>query len=187
MEELRLVALGAGGVGKSATTIYFVQGLFVEEYDPTIEDSFRQQITLDGAPIMVDILDTAGEEEYDARRDHYVRMAHGFLVIYSITSQSSFDEVQTFIEQILRAKDRDYFPMVIVGNKCDLELERQVETQAGENFARAREASFFETSAKFGINVDEAIGTLSRDIIGFREMRGSCTKKKSGKKQCAVH
>lgn len=82
------------------------------------------------------MLDTAGQEEYSAMREQYMRTGEGFLLVYSITSRQSFEEITTFQQQILRVKDKDYFPMVVVGNKCDLEGERQV-TRQGENGAPA--------------------------------------------------
>ena len=75
---------------------------------------------------MLDVLDTAGQEEYSAMREQYMRTGEGFLLVYSITSRQSFEEILTFQQQILRVKDRDYFPIIIVGNKCDLDMEREV-------------------------------------------------------------
>ena len=60
-------------------------------------------------------------------RDQYMRTGQGFVMVYSITSRASFDEITTFHEQILRVKDRDYVPSLIAGNKCDLERERYAE------------------------------------------------------------
>lgn len=62
-------------------------------------------------------------------REQYMRTGEGFLLVYSITSRQSFEEITTFQQQILRVKDKDYFPMVVVGNKCDLEGEREVTRQ----------------------------------------------------------
>ena len=75
------------------------------------------------------MLDTAGQEEYSAMREQYMRTGEGFLLVYSITSRQSFEEIMTFQQQILRVKDKDYFPIIIVGNKCDLDSERQVTKQ----------------------------------------------------------
>ena len=75
------------------------------------------------------MLDTAGQEEYSAMREQYMRTGEGFLLVYSITSRQSFEEIMTFQQQILRVKDKDYFPIIVVGNKCDLESERQVTVQ----------------------------------------------------------
>jgi GTPase KRas protein len=75
------------------------------------------------------VLDTAGQEEYSAMREQYMRTGEGFLLVYSISSRQSFEEILTFQQQILRVKDKDYFPIIIVGNKCDLDSERVVSKQ----------------------------------------------------------
>jgi GTPase KRas len=82
---------------------------------------------IDDEVALLDVLDTAGQEEYSAMREQYMRTGEGFLLVYSITDRQSFDEILIFQQQILRVKDKDYFPMVIVGNKCDLINEREVD------------------------------------------------------------
>src|ERR1700735_4970909 len=89
-------------------------------------DSYRKQCVIDDEVALLDVLDTAGQEEYSAMREQYMRTGEGFLLVYSITSRESFEEINTFHQQILRVKDKDNFPMILVGNKCDLEYERQV-------------------------------------------------------------
>lgn len=87
---------------------------------------------------MLDVLDTAGQEEYSAMREQYMRTGEGFLLVYSITSRESFEEIRTFQQQILRVKDKDIFPMVVVGNKLDLAHERKVSVE-GMNFLSYQE------------------------------------------------
>jgi len=99
--------LGSGGVGKSALTVQFVQGIFVEKYDPTIEDSYRKQVEVDGQQCMLEILDTAGTEQFTAMRDLYMKNGQGFVLAYSITAQSTFNDLQDLREQILRVKVRN--------------------------------------------------------------------------------
>lgn len=84
---------------------------------------------IDDEVALLDVLDTAGQEEYSAMREQYMRTGEGFLLVYSITSRQSYEEIMTFQQQILRVKDKDYFPIIVVGNKCDLESERQVSTE----------------------------------------------------------
>lgn len=79
------------------------------------------------------MLDTAGQEEYSAMREQYMRTGEGFLLVYSINSRQSFEEILVFQQQILRVKDKDYFPIIVVGNKCDLEHEREVSTEGESN------------------------------------------------------
>ncbi|XP_053985666.1 ras-related protein Rap1 [Hylaeus anthracinus] len=164
MREYKIVVLGSGGVGKSALTVQFVQGIFVEKYDPTIEDSYRKQVEVDGQQCMLEILDTAGTEQFTAMRDLYMKNGQGFVLVYSITAQSTFNDLQDLREQILRVKDTDDVPMVLVGNKCDLEDERVVGKEQGVNLARQFACAFMETSAKAKINVYDVFYDLVRQI-----------------------
>jgi len=165
MREYKIVVLGSGGVGKSALTVQFVQGIFVEKYDPTIEDSYRKQVEVDGQQCMLEILDTAGTEQFTAMRDLYMKNGQGFVLVYSITAQSTFNDLQDLREQILRVKDTDDVPMVLVGNKCDLEDERVVGKDQGLNLARQfNNCSFMETSAKAKIGVKDIFFDLVRQI-----------------------
>jgi len=165
MREYKIVVLGSGGVGKSALTVQFVQGIFVEKYDPTIEDSYRKQVEVDGQQCMLEILDTAGTEQFTAMRDLYMKNGQGFVLVYSITAQSTFNDLQDLREQILRVKDTDDVPMVLVGNKCDLEDERVVGKDQGLNLARQfSNCAFMETSAKAKIGVNDIFYDLVRQI-----------------------
>jgi len=148
----------------NALTIQLIQNHFVDEYDPTIEDSYRKQVTIDEETCLLDILDTAGQEEYSAMRDQYMRTGQGFICTYSITSRQSYDEIHEFREQILRVKDADKVPMVLCGNKCDLEDERQVTTAEAQDKAKEWGVPFYETSALARINVEEAFFDLVREI-----------------------
>uniref|UniRef100_A0A3Q2NY63 RAP1A, member of RAS oncogene family a n=1 Tax=Fundulus heteroclitus TaxID=8078 RepID=A0A3Q2NY63_FUNHE len=114
MREYKLVVLGSGGVGKSALTVQFVQGIFVEKYDPTIEDSYRKQVEVDAQQCMLEILDTAGTEQFTAMRDLYMKNGQGFALVYSITAQSTFNDLQDLREQILRVKDTEDKLVMIV-------------------------------------------------------------------------
>ena len=161
--------------------IFFLK---ITEYDPTIEDSYRKQVTIDDETCLLDILDTAGQEEYSAMRDQYMRTGEGFLLIYAITSRSSFDELNTFKEQIVRVKDKDNVPMVVCGNKCDLEEERQVSAQEGQDLGKSYSCPFMETSAKARINVEESFYQLVREIKKDREnSNGEGGKKKGSTKK----
>ena len=90
MREFKVVVLGSGGVGKSALTVQFVSGLFMEKYDPTIEDFYRKEIEVDHTPCVLEILDTAGTEQFASMRDLYIKNGQGFIVAYSITNHQTF-------------------------------------------------------------------------------------------------
>ncbi|EDW34741.1 GL12826, partial [Drosophila persimilis] len=159
-----LLVVGGGGVLKSAITIQFVQSYFVTDYDPTIEDSYTKQCVIDDVPAKLDILDTAGQEEFSAMREQYMRSGEGFLLVFSLNDHSSFDEIPKFQRQILRVKDRDEFPMLMVGNKCDLEHQRQVGLEEAQNTSRNLIIPYIECSAKLRVNVDQAFHELVRIV-----------------------
>ncbi|KAI9473496.1 MAG: ras-like protein 1 [Benjaminiella poitrasii] len=164
LREYKIVMVGEGGVGKSAVTIQFIQSHFVDEYDPTIEDSYRKQCIVDGECALLDILDTAGQEEYSAMREQYMRNGEGFVLVYSITSLRSFEQIQKLYQQIARVKDLDLFPVILIGNKCDMESNRQVPSHVGKSLAKQYGCQFLETSAKQKINIDEAFYGIVREI-----------------------
>nr|XP_053643652.1 ras-related protein Rap1 isoform X3 [Cherax quadricarinatus] len=189
MREYKIVVLGSGGVGKSALTVQFVQGIFVEKYDPTIEDSYRKQVEVDGQQCMLEILDTAGTEQFTAMRDLYMKNGQGFVLVYSITAQSTFNDLQDLREQILRVKyslfqDTDDVPMILVGNKCDLEDERVVGKDQGLNLAKSFSCAFLESSAKAKINVNEIFYDLVRQIN--RKSPEKSAKRPGGRKPCCL-
>lgn len=183
MQEYKLVVLGSGGVGKSALTVQFVQGIFVEKYDPTIEDSYRKQIEIEGTQCMLEILDTAGTEQFTAMRDLYMKNGQGFVLVYSIIAQSTFNDLPDMREQILRVKDKDNVPTILVGNKCDLEEQRVITTDQGEDLARQWNCAFLEVSAKTRHNVD----TIFQNLIQQINKDSPPPKAKGGKKKgCAI-
>ena len=119
----------AGGVGKSALTIQLIQNHFVDEYDPTIEDSYRKQVVIDGETCLLDILDTAGQEEYSAMRDQYMRTGEGFLLVFAVNNAKSFEDISGYREQIKRVKDADE-----VCTLCNLLLSRLFQSQKSQAF-----------------------------------------------------
>nr|XP_033499705.1 ras-related protein R-Ras2-like isoform X2 [Epinephelus lanceolatus] len=169
-ERFKLVVVGGGGVGKSALTIQFIQSYFVSDYDPTIEDSYTKICTVDGKETRLDILDTAGQEEFGAMREQYMRSGEGFLLVFALNDRGSYHEVQKFHTQILRVKDRDDFPMVLVGNKADLEQQRVISREDAQAFARENRIHYMEASAKNRYNVDEVFMELVQIISFFASM-----------------
>ncbi|XP_045773408.1 ras-related protein M-Ras-like [Maniola jurtina] len=165
LPTVKLVVVGDGGVGKSAITIQFFQKLFVTDYDPTIEDSYIQHTEVDGQWCILDVLDTAGQEEFSAMREQYMRKGDGFLLVYSVTDKQSFQNIRHFHTQILRVKDRETYPMLVAANKVDLVHLRVVSEDAGRELARQLNAPYIETSAKEPpLNIDAAFHELVRII-----------------------
>lgn len=149
----KLVVVGDGGVGKSALTIQFFQKLFVTDYDPTIEDSYIQHTEVDQKWCVLDVLDTAGQEEFSAMREQYMRKGDGFLLVFSVTDKQSFENIRHFYTQILRVKDRDSYPMLLVANKVDLVHLRKVTEEQGREMASQLKVSFPMTSLKTNLFV----------------------------------
>ncbi|KAJ3274835.1 Ras GTPase ras2 [Terramyces sp. JEL0728] len=130
---------------------------FTMFYDPTIEDSYRKQLVVDRQPCILDILDTAGQEEFISLRDQWIKDGEGFLLVYSVTTKSSFDMIESLKQQIVNVKESETVPIIIVGNKCD-KKDRQVSYADGVALAAKlsnnNHLGFVETSAKTAFNVD---------------------------------
>lgn len=187
----KVIMVGSGGVGKSALTLQFMYDEFVEDYEPTKADSYRKKVVLDGEEVQIDILDTAGQEDYAAIRDNYFRSGEGFLCVFSITEEDSFQATQEFREQILRVKGDGNIPFILVGNKADLSNSRQVQLTTATNKAAEWEVPYVETSAKTRENVDKVFYDLMREIRGRKvsdDSQGQTGKTKTGKKgkKCVI-
>jgi len=162
-------------VGKSGLTLQFCAGKCPKRYDPTIEDSYRKTTEVDTKPCCLDILDTAGQEEYASLRGEYMTEGKGFVLVYSVTAQETFKDMDTFKKQIYEnKKDGEKVPLCLVGNKIDLD-GRQVSKEEGEKKAqewrdqaeksgdgRIGEIMFMETSALKNENVSETFKGLVR-------------------------
>lgn len=159
-----MVVLGSGGVGKSALTVQFVTGTFIEKYDPTIEDFYRKEIEVDSSPSVLEILDTAGTEQFASMRDLYIRNGQGFILVYSLVNQQSFQDIKPMRDQIIRVKRYQQVPVVLVGNKVDLEAEREVSPSEGQALAEDWGCPFMETSAKSKTMVDELFTEIVRQM-----------------------
>ncbi|KAI1335292.1 ras family-domain-containing protein [Xylariaceae sp. FL0016] len=163
--EFHVVVLGAGGVGKSCLTAQFVHNEWIESYDPTIEDSYRTQIAVDDRQVILEILDTAGTEQFVAMRDLYMKTGQGFLLVFSIDSTSSLSEIAGLREEIIRIKDDENVPIVICGNKADLEESRTVPRTKGFAISQRWGAPYYESSARTKTNVDEVFIDLCRQML----------------------
>ncbi|KAK2705483.1 hypothetical protein QYM36_015765 [Artemia franciscana] len=184
----KLVVVGDGGVGKSAITIQFFQKLFVTDYDPTIEDSYLQHCEVDGDMCILDVLDTAGQEEFSAMREQYMRKGDGFLLVYSVTDKQSFDNIDQFRTQVQRVKDRDSVPMLLVANKIDLVHMRRITEEQGREAASRLNIPYMETSAKDPpVNIDAAFHMVVRLIKNSQLNPDRQEKKKRKMSGCLSH
>lgn len=140
--------------------------MYFESYDPTIEDSYRKQVEVDGKSVDLEILDTAGVAQFTAMRELYIKSGRGFLLVYLVTDENSLKELMTLREQVLRIKDSTNVPMVLIGNKCDLSNERVLLPEDGIKVSQQwGKVPFYETSARVKTNVEEAFADVIRQIM----------------------
>ena len=189
--DYRVVVFGAGGVGKSSLVLRFVKGTFRDTYIPTIEDTYRQVISCDKSVCTLQITDTTGSHQFPAMQRLSISKGHAFILVYSITSRQSLEELKPIYEQICEIKgDVESIPIMLVGNKCDESPNREVESSEAEVLARKWKCAFMETSAKMNYNVKELFQELltletrrnmSLNIDGKRSSKQKRTDRIKGK------
>jgi GTPase KRas protein len=143
---------------------------FAETYDPTIEDTYRQRMNVDGKPCMLEILDTAGQEEYQALRDQWISGSEGAILVYSISSRFTFDRVRRIWFQVQQVKGDERCPILLVGNKSDRVTEREVSTQEGFALARELGCEFTESSAKNMNHIERIFRDTVREVQKHRRL-----------------
>uniref|UniRef100_A0A183V001 Ras-related protein Rap-1b n=1 Tax=Toxocara canis TaxID=6265 RepID=A0A183V001_TOXCA len=141
-----------------------VRSVYLKRYDPTVEDSFRKQVVVEGKAVQLEILDTAGAELFAAMRDLYMKNGDGFIIVYSITNSKSFAEAANIFQNIIRVRKRYHFPLMLVGNKCDDAENRQVLPSEGEQTAAQFNSTFCEASAKANIHVFDIFEDIVKQI-----------------------
>ncbi|XP_015359467.2 GTP-binding protein Di-Ras2 [Marmota marmota marmota] len=137
--DYRVAVFGAGGVGKSSLVLRFVKGTFRESYIPTVEDTYRQVISCDKSICTLQITDTTGSHQFPAMQRLSISKGHAFILVYSITSRQSLEELKPIYEQICEIKgDVESIPIMLVGNKCDESPSREVPSSEAEALALSR-------------------------------------------------
>ena len=162
----KIVMLGAGGVGKSALTLQFVNNMFLTDYEPTIEDSFLKQLTVDGESCRLYILDTAGQEEYASVTLQYLDVGNGFVLVFDVTQEDSIHDVKKLYSKVSRVNEdsEELPPMVLVGNKIDLVDHRSVSKEQGQALADEFGCPYYETSALTRENVEAVYHEITRIV-----------------------
>ena len=166
LPEYKAVVVGASGVGKSALTIQLNNQCFVEDHDPTIQDSYWKEMALDHGGCILNVLDTAGQATHQALRDQCVAIGDGVLGVFALDDPSSLAQLQQ-----MRATWGPHHtqPLVLVGNKCDLVTTTGDARAAAAALAKSWGAPFVETSAKTRQGVVEAFSLLIQEIQRVRE------------------
>ncbi|XP_013783212.1 GTP-binding protein Di-Ras2-like [Limulus polyphemus] len=166
--DYRVVVFGAGGVGKSSLVLMFVRGTFRESYIPTIEDTYRQVISCNKNICTLQITDTTGSHQFPAMQRLNISKGHAFILVYSITSKQSLEELKPIFDVIKEVKgDIEGIPIMLVGNKCDETENREVDNPYGSDQARRWGCGFMETSAKTNVNVKE----LFQELLNMEKRR----------------
>ena len=161
----RIAVLGGSTGGKTSLILRFITNStsFLHYLDPASDDAYRKGCSIDGESVVLEVIDSQNVE-YSAFTDQIIRSSDGFLIVYSVTSRAVFEELKEFHDKVLLVKDEPSVPMVIVGNKCDLESERQVPSAEGEELAKEWNCPFFETSMMTGHNVETVFFQVVRQI-----------------------
>ena len=156
-ELLKIFPLGDHGVGKTSLITRFVGNRFVDEYDPGLNDSWRKVMEVEGKTVVVEIIDTYDTcVEFEALSQTLVLDSDIFLVLYSIRRFETFKSVPKNLEFVYRVQERGDLPIIVVGLMSDLEIEREVSKDEGEEYVGLHEGVLFmEASAKTGENVVE--------------------------------
>ena len=132
-------------------------------YDPTIEDRYKKEVKIENKTFNIEILDTAGEEDYQNMMDMWINFGEGFLLVFAINDKESFSLLRSKRERILKGKHGQKTPMLLVGNKQDLK-DRQVKFEEAKQLADLWDIEYIETSAKTNYNCQEAFEKLALKI-----------------------
>jgi Ras-related protein Rab-1A len=161
----KLLLIGDSGVGKSSLLHRFADDEYKEDYISTIGVDFKFKTVegADGKQVKLQIWDTAGQERFRTITSSYYRGAHGIVIVYDITDSESFANVKQWLHEINRYASENVNKL-LVGNKCDLESERQVSPEQGKELAESLGLTFVETSAKSNSNVDQVFHKMAADI-----------------------
>ena len=168
--SVKITVLGKGVVGKSSLTYRFINYEAPQEHDPTIEDRQKSNINIDGQDYEVEILDTAGEEDYQNMIDMWISFGDGFLLVFAINDRESFDLLKVKYQRVLKGKHGNKCPMLLVGNKQDLEKERKVSYNEAKGQADSWGIEYIETSAKTNLNCKEAFERVARRLTNSKSL-----------------
>ena len=161
----KIVLVGDASVGKTNIMSKYLKNEFHEDSKATVGVEFgSKQFTVEGHQIKAQIWDTAGQERYKAITSAYYKGAKGAFVVYDITRKQSFESVDRWINDLKATADKK-LSIIIIGNKCDLEDQRQVTKEQGEEKAKNAEVAFMETSALSGENLEKAFEKMMNEVF----------------------
>jgi small GTP-binding protein len=161
MQKVVLFLLGDSSVGKTSFLNRYANNIYRDICPPTIGiDSFSRKLAMPtGEYIYLVLYDTAGQEKYRSISFNLIKGAEGILLMYDITDRRTFEDINRWIEDIKDIKG-DGFPIILIGNKIDLNERRVVSEEEGQKIADDNGFCFIETSCKEGINIEESMNTI---------------------------
>lgn len=177
-KERKLAFMGFRSVGKSSLIIQYVENQFVDSYDPTIENTFSKAVRVGGQEYDLKLVDTAGQDEYSLIPQSYFINVHGYVLVYSVDSEKSFEVVKHVYDKIIDMKGKMIVPIVLVGNKKDLQYERVISVEDGKRLADSWKVPFVEASAKENTSVkeifDSILNTMKQKESGDSGEKSGC-------------
>ena len=160
----KIIIVGDSGVGKSNILGRYINNIFKQDTKSTVGVEFAsKKIKANGVNIKLQIWDTAGQERYRSITSAYYRGSKGCFIVYDISSAQTFESVEKWYEEVLKSGEKD-ISIILIGNKCDLENERKVTVEMGENKARNLNCPFFETSALNNIHIEDVFQSIAENI-----------------------
>ena len=171
MNTYKVTILGSCEVGKSAIITRLCYDRFVEYYESTMENTFRKTVNFGDNEFILNISDTSGDEAFERYLDSLIHSSHGIIIVYSITNRKSFDKVVSINENVRNIHLDNNYPMLLVGNKSDLENERQISIEEGEELALSLKCFYLETSAKTGHNILDCFQDIIMSIQNSKEQK----------------
>ena len=162
---IKLVIIGDSGVGKSNYLLRFVEGEFCP-IESTVGFDYKSKMCyLPNAKkkVKFQIWDTAGQEKYMSINKNLFQRVQGIILMYDITVPKSFENLNKWMSVIKQLADG--IPLILIGNKIDLEKERKISKERGQQFANDNNIDIFESSGKSGVNVEESFIFLGEQIL----------------------
>ena len=177
----KVLLLGNSDVGKSSLLLRFVDSVWNDGFVPTIGVDFKvKTLEINNKKVKMQIWDTAGQERFRTVVSTYFKGAHGILLLYDVTNKDSFKNLENWLIEIEK-NSSDKVLKILLGNKCDLSDDREIQTEEGQAFAVRNGMEFMETSAKMNTNVSEAFETLGKLMIEFNSKGNNNSQSGEGK------